>query len=198
MKMPVSAITLSGLECNPRGCAKSSGRSRQIPEIGGTVCRPRWRAMLARRSLAARRLAAVRTVARIVILALLLTALLAIAASAAGSGGQAWVTSDCVSAHRKPQQVVLACDGTEVVKQLSWSAWRSTTASATGTDLVDDCRPSCNAGHIHRYAVTLTLSKPKNCAHHRHRVFAHATVKFGRSRPGRLATEQWPMLCPAR
>jgi hypothetical protein len=140
----------------------------------------------------------VRTAARIVILAFFLTAVSAIGDSVARSGGRPWVTSDCVGAHYKPKQVVLACDGTEVVKQLSWSAWSASAASATGTDLINDCRPSCNVGHLHRYAVTLTLSKPKNCPHHRHRGFAHATVKFGRSRPGRLATEQWPMLCPAR
>jgi hypothetical protein len=137
-------------------------------------------------------------VGRIVILASFLTALSALAASAAGSGGQAWITSDCVHAHFRPKQVVLACDGTEVVKQLSWSAWSSTKATATGNDEVNNCRPSCNVGRVKGYTVTLTLSKPKNCPHHRHRVFGHATVRFGRNRPGLLATEQWPMLCPAR
>jgi acetyl-CoA carboxylase biotin carboxyl carrier protein len=34
MKMPDSAIVLSAIRCNPRGTAKSSERTRQIPQIG--------------------------------------------------------------------------------------------------------------------------------------------------------------------
>jgi hypothetical protein len=128
----------------------------------------------------------------------LILSLLCVPATAVAAGGtaQVWVATDCLHARYKPKEIVFACgDGSEFVKKLAWSSWTRTHAAATGTDEINDCRPSCVSGHFHGYRVSLTLSKPKSCRRHKHKVFSHAALTFGGSRPSRRRTEQWPLPC---
>ncbi|MCY0934950.1 hypothetical protein [Streptomyces sp. H34-S4] len=73
------------------------------------------------------------------------------------------VVVDCSSqAHMRPGEYLLACgDGNNRLVDLRWETWGSSTATATGTDMVNDCRPYCAAGRFRAYPVTVTLGNPQ-------------------------------------
>lgn len=72
------------------------------------------------------------------------------------------VVVDCSSqAQMRPQEYILACgDGNNRLVGLRWNTWGSRTATAIGTDMVNDCVPYCAAGRFRAYPVTVTLSDP--------------------------------------
>ncbi|MER7336564.1 hypothetical protein ABT403_01715 [Streptomyces sp. NPDC000075] len=73
------------------------------------------------------------------------------------------VVVDCFSAAQvQPEEYILACgDGNNRLAGLHWRTWGASTATATGTDMVNDCRPDCAAGRFRSYPVTVTLSAPR-------------------------------------
>ncbi|MFD4243984.1 hypothetical protein ACFWP3_20625 [Streptomyces sp. NPDC058525] len=73
------------------------------------------------------------------------------------------VVVDCFSeAQTRPEEYLLACgDGNNRLVDLRWDTWGPKTATATGTDMVNDCRPYCAAGRFRPYPVTVTLSHPE-------------------------------------
>lgn len=73
------------------------------------------------------------------------------------------VLVDCFSqAQVRPEKYLLACgDGNNQLVGLRWHSWGPRIATATGTDLVNDCRPNCAAGRFHPYPVRVTLSEPR-------------------------------------
>ncbi len=73
------------------------------------------------------------------------------------------VVVDCSSkAQVRPEEYLLACgDGNNRLVGLHWDTWGPGTATATGTDMVNDCRPYCAAGRFRAYPVTVTLSHPE-------------------------------------
>ncbi|UUY52733.1 hypothetical protein NRK68_36360 (plasmid) [Streptomyces yangpuensis] len=73
------------------------------------------------------------------------------------------VVVDCFSKPQiRPEEYLLACgDGNNRLVDLTWNTWGPHTATATGTDLVNDCRPYCAAGRFRPYPVTVTLSHPQ-------------------------------------
>ncbi|MEU4731439.1 hypothetical protein [Streptomyces sp. NPDC023588] len=73
------------------------------------------------------------------------------------------VVVDCFSqAQARPAEYLLACgDGNNRLVGLRWDTWGPKTATATGTDMVNDCRPYCAAGRFRPYRVTVTLSSPE-------------------------------------
>ncbi|MFD7026897.1 hypothetical protein ACFWAR_02535 [Streptomyces sp. NPDC059917] len=73
------------------------------------------------------------------------------------------VVVDCsAQARMRPQEYLLACgDGNNNLVDLRWDTWGARTATATGTDMVNDCRPYCAAGRFHAYPVSVTLSDPQ-------------------------------------
>ncbi|MEW2136454.1 hypothetical protein AB0892_07570 [Streptomyces sp. NPDC005409] len=107
--------------------------------------------------------------------ATLLCAAAALVATAVPASGQAHpravadpppgpvVVVDCFSqAQVRPTEYLLACgDGNNRLVGLRWDTWGPKTATATGTDMVNDCRPYCAAGRFRPYPVTVTLSSPE-------------------------------------
>ncbi|MEV7543106.1 hypothetical protein [Streptomyces sp. NPDC089915] len=73
------------------------------------------------------------------------------------------VVVDCFSAAQvQPEEYILACgDGNNRLVGLHWRTWGTSTATATGTDMVNECRPDCAAGRFRPYPVTVTLSAPR-------------------------------------
>ncbi|MFD7256751.1 hypothetical protein [Streptomyces sp. NPDC059874] len=73
------------------------------------------------------------------------------------------VVVDCFSeAQVRPEEYLLACgDGNNRLVGLRWDTWGPRTATATGTDMVNDCKPYCAAGRFRPYPVTVTLSSPE-------------------------------------
>ncbi|MET9886442.1 hypothetical protein ABZZ20_25550 [Streptomyces sp. NPDC006430] len=78
------------------------------------------------------------------------------------------VVVDCSSqAQVRPEEYVLACgDGNNQLIRLRWDTWGPQTATATGTDMVNDCRPYCAAGRFHPYPVRVTLGNPQRWPDH--------------------------------
>ncbi|MER6516175.1 hypothetical protein ACFWHQ_39105 [Streptomyces sp. NPDC060334] len=73
------------------------------------------------------------------------------------------VVLDCSNeAQVRPEDYLLACgDGNSRLVRLDWEDWGPKTATATGTNMVNDCRPYCAAGRFHPHPVTVTFSNPK-------------------------------------
>ncbi|WP_251064196.1 hypothetical protein [Streptomyces sp. ISL-44] len=82
--------------------------------------------------------------------------------------GDPVVVVDCFSqAQMRPEEYLLACgDGNNRLVGLRWDTWGPRTATATGTDMVNDCRPYCAAGRFRAYPVTVTLSNPEAWPEH--------------------------------
>lgn len=111
-------------------------------------------------------------------IALAATAVAAVAAAPAAAREQAardravnhsTVLHKCVSGTAvAPRTYVLACaDGNTWLQRLHWSHWGSSTATATGSGVVNSCTPSCAAGEPLTYAVTVTASHPAHGAYGR-------------------------------
>lgn len=60
----------------------------------------------------------------------------------------------------RPATAQVSGDGTYILSGMTWSAWTATTAVGSGTALLNDCNPSCAAGHFYHVPVTVTFSKP--------------------------------------
>jgi hypothetical protein len=89
--------------------------------------------------------------------------LLAVAVIASASGS-ARIVGNCSHSQVRPSSVVLACaDANASFTHLHWSSFGGTTAHATGNYTFNDCTPTCVAGHVHSYPVTITFSAPKRC-----------------------------------
>nr|WP_256725398.1 hypothetical protein [Streptomyces sp. IMTB 2501] len=62
----------------------------------------------------------------------------------------------------RPTDFILACgDGNSRLNGLHWSQWGPHGATATGVNMVNDCKPYCAAGHFHSYPVTVRLDDPR-------------------------------------
>ncbi|MEV8530500.1 hypothetical protein [Streptomyces sp. NPDC051211] len=110
------------------------------------------------------RAGAVRTALMWAVAALLAAAVPgAVPASAQTPDPDPLVVVDCFEqAQVRPPEYLLACgDGNNRLVRLDWHTWGPDTATATGTDMVNDCKPYCAAGRFHPYPVTVTLSKPE-------------------------------------
>jgi hypothetical protein len=58
----------------------------------------------------------------------------------------------------RPAGLTLACaDGNDALTGLSWTSWGPKLASGYGTQVQNDCRPYCAAGHLHSYPVLVVL-----------------------------------------
>lgn len=56
-------------------------------------------------------------------------------------------------------------DGTTSLWHMTWSTWTGATAVGTGTEMIDDCQPTCTGGHGYAVKVVVTFSHPvKDCA----------------------------------
>jgi hypothetical protein len=51
-------------------------------------------------------------------------------------------------------------DGSGVIRDLQWTSWTSTSATATGTAWVNNCLPNCATGTVIAYPATVTLDQP--------------------------------------
>ncbi|MCJ0869555.1 hypothetical protein [Streptomyces sp. AP-93] len=78
------------------------------------------------------------------------------------------VVVDCFAqAQMRPKEYLLACgDGNNRLVGLQWDTWGPASATATGIDMVNDCRPYCAAGRFHAYPVTVILSDPQAWPEH--------------------------------
>jgi hypothetical protein len=83
----------------------------------------------------------------------------------------------------KPTDLILACgDGNASFGVARWSRWTRSGAKALGTAEINDCDPSCVAGHFHSSQAALVLDRPRTC--HGARRFTRLRLIFA-TRPAR-------------
>jgi hypothetical protein len=79
------------------------------------------------------------------------------------------VVGDCRHSQSKPAQVIVYCaDANGLFEHLRWSSFGGSTARATGDYSVNDCSPSCAAGHFRTYPVSVTFSHATRCPDGKH------------------------------
>ncbi|HXP19859.1 MAG TPA: hypothetical protein VN840_09470 [Streptosporangiaceae bacterium] len=67
----------------------------------------------------------------------------------------------------RPGSYTLACaDGNAYVSGLSWSAWGSSSALASGNYAFNDCTPNCLSGHGHTFSGLVVLWGVKSLPGH--------------------------------
>jgi len=97
------------------------------------------------------------------VLAVALTALAV--AVPAGAATPARGLPDCLGKPVvRPHEVVFACadDGFGVDK-LHWLTWGGAQAVGIGSAYANDCKPTCVAGHVHRYRAVLIAGGTQRC-----------------------------------
>jgi hypothetical protein len=64
----------------------------------------------------------------------------------------------------RPHEVVFACaDDGFGVDHLTWATWGGAQAIGLGSAYANDCKPTCVAGHVHRYQAVLIASGLQHC-----------------------------------
>jgi hypothetical protein len=87
------------------------------------------------------------------------------AAGATGSRAQPIGLPDCLNrlVVRPTTFVVTCADDTFQLRQLQWTGWGETFTAARGQASVNDCVPSCAAGHFHSYPVIVAVAGRQSC-----------------------------------
>ncbi len=107
------------------------------------------------------------------------------ASAAATTPAGAPVVVDCAGqARTRPGQYVLACgDGGGALAGLRWTNWGPSSAAGDGASVIDDCVPSCVAGHGHSFPVLVRLWRAEPLpGHHGERYFTRLTLTYTGSR----------------
>ncbi|MEU6175479.1 hypothetical protein ABZ832_26670 [Streptantibioticus parmotrematis] len=101
------------------------------------------------------------------------------------SGARPVVVDCSFKAQVRPGTYLLACaDGNNGLVKLHWKSWGASSATATGTDVVNDCTPYCAAGKFHSYAVDVKLANPRAWAgHHGQQRFTTLELTYPGARP---------------
>jgi hypothetical protein len=94
----------------------------------------------------------------------------------------------------RPAEILLACgDGTESFSVARWTRWTRRSARAVGTAGINDCTPSCVAGHVRHYRAVVLLDRARACGD---RVqFTRLRLRFA-NRPGGGQPMGSITLCP--
>lgn len=61
------------------------------------------------------------------------------------------------------------CTGVPELDSMSWREWGKSSATGSGTTMLNDCSPSCAAGTVYTFAVTATVSRIRTCVDDRGR-----------------------------
>jgi hypothetical protein len=140
-------------------------------------------------------------------IALMATAACGAAAEAAPVSQQAVaslpvVVSCAMKTQVRPGSFTLACaDGNAYVSGLSWSAWGSSSALASGNYSFNDCTPNCLSGHGHTFSGLVVLWGVKALPNHAGvRYFTEMTIILTGNRSytagGKKATESQTLTIP--
>ncbi len=106
--------------------------------------------------------------------------------TAVTASGPRYVTLDCNSKSEvQPSQYVMACgDGNAALAGLHWTSWTPQLASGHGDYYLNDCRPYCAAGHIHKYPALVVLWGSGSVqGHPAERRYTQVTLVFPGTRP---------------
>ena len=129
---------------------------------------------------------------------LVVTALAAFAATAsgalAGTAPNPTVLADCLGKPQvKPTEIVLACaDGNASVDGIRWTGWGSSFTAGRGTAGINDCSPSCVAGHVHYFPVVVLLTGRETCRPGGQIAYKTLTMAFLDGKPHTSDTQTFP------
>ncbi|HEU5421412.1 MAG TPA: hypothetical protein VFV41_27250 [Streptosporangiaceae bacterium] len=85
-----------------------------------------------------------------------------------------------------PRKFVLSCgDGNDFLTGLRWVSWRHV-AFGSGVEHLNNCIPSCGAGHFRRFHVLVNLWRAKKRGHLDQWKFTRLTVVYTRHHPTRF------------
>lgn len=127
------------------------------------------------------------------IVAMLLLAATPAASGAAGGAGPT-VLADCLGRPQvKPTDIVLACgDGNASVGGIAWTGWGSTFTAGRGVAVINDCTPTCVAGHDHSYPVVVLLTGRETCRPSGKIAYAKLTFAFLDDKPHTAGSQTFP------
>ena len=126
-------------------------------------------------------------------------------ASLGGHGpgaGATGVVADCtgpppVTLEVRPSSIIVACaDANLGAKDLTWSAWTSTAAKASGVVYENDCTPDCAQGVFKDYPASITLSDVRSTPDGP--AFTVLRASYRDARPNGSATDTFRLEAPAR
>ncbi|MFI6405981.1 hypothetical protein [Streptomyces sp. NPDC050548] len=88
----------------------------------------------------------------------------------------------------RPADFMLACgDGNSRLASLRWTAWNANSATATGVNWVNDCKPYCAAGKFHSFPVTVRLDSAQTWKRHPQlRQYGEITLTYPGARPDKF------------
>ncbi|MFJ9896164.1 hypothetical protein ACIQPR_22875 [Streptomyces sp. NPDC091280] len=88
----------------------------------------------------------------------------------------------------RPTDFMLACgDGNSRLTQLRWTDWNADSATATGVNVVNDCKPYCAAGRFHSFPVTVRLDSAQTWKRHPGlRQYGEITLTYPGARPDKF------------
>lgn len=106
----------------------------------------------------------------------------------AGATGGSAMAADPVKVYEpgsgyttKPSTLTVAVgDGGWRVEKLTWTTWKSELAKASGTEVKNDCKPSCANGTLHRKSVHVLLDRVDASKH-----FTRVTVIYSQKTAAR-------------
>jgi hypothetical protein len=82
----------------------------------------------------------------------------------------------------RPHEVVFACaDDGFGFDHLKWATWGGAQAIGLGSAYANDCKPTCVAGHVHRYPAVLIASGLQRCPNGASAYLTVAYAFIGRS-----------------
>ena len=96
---------------------------------------------------------------------LLAVALVGLAVAFPAAAAPARGLPDCLGKPQvQPHEVVFACaDDGFGVDRLTWLTWGGARAVGVGSAYANDCKPTCVAGHVHRYRAVLIVGGTQKC-----------------------------------
>jgi hypothetical protein len=113
---------------------------------------------------------------------------IALGAPAVASAASHAAIIDCAGkAQQAPKSLTLFCgDGNDTLMGLHWKGWGGASATASATDEINLCNPSCVAGRDQPFPVSVTASDLKGGRYQK------LTVTFTGKRPPKTArVEDW-------
>jgi hypothetical protein len=88
----------------------------------------------------------------------------------------------------RPTDFMLACgDGNSRLTSLRWTSWNDNSATATGVNVVNDCKPYCAVGKFHSYQVAVRLDTAQTWKRHpQARQYTEITLTYPGARPDKF------------
>jgi hypothetical protein len=118
------------------------------------------------------------------------------AGSVGAQGGvHVFFPNDCQQNVHQPRSITVTCaDANFRLTKIKWSSYGATSAKGTATARIDTCDPNCVSGTFKTYAVSVRLSRVKQCGDVPQ--FGRLTVTFNGSPPeGFDKTETQSFMC---